>query len=217
MFSAPSTCVQICTFCCEHPPTQVGYNDDLQSSQNFDEDNELADEHLWDAFWQFATVFFWVCKPTAAAAFGWLVSDDHGGEHAGWRSWTTVVTLGLRLRSRLEVLPNSKKCIQTKFMVEKLTFSSQAMALADISVVSIPNARSLKSCNLSGYCVIKLYILEWPFIVTACTIIMLSHYIQDLFGWWRISAGEMLTNADLDRFVVWEKEAFCLCVCVSDL
>lgn len=46
MFSAPSTCVQICTFCREHPPTQVGHNDDLQSGQNFNEDNELADEHL---------------------------------------------------------------------------------------------------------------------------------------------------------------------------
>lgn len=113
-----------------------------------------------------------------------------------------MITLGLRLRGRLEVLPNSKKCIQTKFMVEKSTFSLQAMVLTDISVVSIRNARSLKSCDLSGYCVIKLYILEWPFIVTACTMIMLSRYIQDLLVGWRISAGEVLTNADLDRFVI---------------
>ena len=35
-------------------------------------------------------------------------------------------------------------------MVEKLTFNSQATALEDIPSVSMPTARSLKTCNICG-------------------------------------------------------------------
>ncbi len=35
-------------------------------------------------------------------------------------------------------------------MVEKLTFNSQATALVDIPAVSMPIARSLKTCDICG-------------------------------------------------------------------
>jgi len=65
-------------------------------------------------------------------------------------------------------------------MVEKLTFNSRATALVDIPAVSMPIARSLKTCDIVALCcVIKLHILEWPFIVASlrhtCAIIMLSN------------------------------------------
>ena len=54
------------------------------------------------------------------------------------------------------------------------TFSSRATALMDIPAVSMPIATSVALC-----CVIKLNILEWPFIVASlrhtCAIIMLSY------------------------------------------
>ncbi len=62
------------------------------------------------------------------------------------------------------------------------------------------------------YCVIKLHILEWPFIVASlrhtCAIIMLSnqHLVMPHLWGGRISM-EVLPNTDLDRFVnnIWEK------------
>ena len=64
---------------------------------------------------------------------GWLVSDDLGGEDAGYRGpglvWLHVV------------LPNSLKRLWRRLMVEKLTFISRATALVDIPAVSMPIAR----------------------------------------------------------------------------
>ncbi len=66
-------------------------------------------------------------------------------------------------------------------MVEKLTFNSRVTALVDIPAVSMPIARSLKTCDICG---IKLHILEWPFIVASlrhtCAIIMLSNHYLDM-------------------------------------
>ncbi len=67
-----------------------------------------------------------------------------------WRSWAAVVTHGLRLWGRLDVLPNSLKCLWRWLMVEKLTFNSRATALVDIPAVSMPIARSLKTCEICG-------------------------------------------------------------------
>ncbi len=59
-------------------------------------------------------------------------------------------------------------------------------------------------------CVIKLHILEWPFIVASlrhtCAIIMLSNQHLDMPHLWMdgldyLGKGEVLTNTDLDRFV----------------
>ncbi len=70
-------------------------------------------------------------------------------------------------------------------MVEKLTFNSRAAALVDIPADSMPIARSLKTNDIVALCcVIKLHIIEWPFIVTSlshtCAIIMLSNQHLDM-------------------------------------
>ncbi len=67
-----------------------------------------------------------------------------------WRSWAGVVTRGLRLWGRLDVLPNSRKQLWRWLKVEKWTFNSRATALVDISPVSIPIAHSLKTCVICG-------------------------------------------------------------------
>ncbi len=43
---------------CEHLPTQVGYDDELQSGRDPDEDDQHADELPWDCFWQLVQKFF---------------------------------------------------------------------------------------------------------------------------------------------------------------
>ncbi len=53
---------------CEHLPILVGYDDELQSGRDPNDDDEHADELPWDGFWQFV-----------------------------WRSWAGVVTRGQRL------------------------------------------------------------------------------------------------------------------------
>ncbi len=67
-----------------------------------------------------------------------------------WRSWAGVVTRGLRLWGRLDVLPNSLKRLWRRLMVEKLTFNSRATALVEIPAVSMPIACSLKTCDICG-------------------------------------------------------------------
>ncbi len=89
---------------------QVGYDDKLHSGQDPDEDDEHADELPWDGFWQFVQKFFGSAHRLFQHLSGWLVSDDLGGEECWmWRSWAGVVTRGLRLWGRLDVLPNSLK------------------------------------------------------------------------------------------------------------
>ncbi len=43
---------------CEHLPTQVSFNEELQSGRDLDEDYEHAEELPWDGFWQFVQKFF---------------------------------------------------------------------------------------------------------------------------------------------------------------
>ncbi len=43
---------------CEHLPTQVGYDNELQSGRDPNEDDEHADELPWDGFWPFVQNFF---------------------------------------------------------------------------------------------------------------------------------------------------------------
>ncbi len=80
---------------CEHLPTQVGYDDELQSVRNPDEDDEHKDELPWDGFWQFVQKFFGYANRLLQQLSGWLVSDDLGGENAGcggpWLVWLHVV------------------------------------------------------------------------------------------------------------------------------
>ncbi len=95
-------------------------------------------------FWQFVQKFFGYANRLLQQLSGWLVSDDLGGEDAGCGG------PGLRLWGRLDVLPNSLKRLWRQLMVEKWTFNSQATALVDIPAVSMPIARSLKTCNICG-------------------------------------------------------------------
>ena len=69
-------------------------------------------------------------------------------------------------------------------MVEKLTLHSLETALVDIPVVSMPIARSLNMISVALCCVIKLHVLEWPFIVPStrctCVMIMLFNELLDM-------------------------------------
>ncbi len=67
-----------------------------------------------------------------------------------WRSWAGAVTCGLWLWGWLDVLANSPKRLWRRLMVEKLTFNSRSTALVDIPAVSMPFARSLKTCDICG-------------------------------------------------------------------
>ena len=67
-----------------------------------------------------------------------------------WRSWTDLVTRGLRLWGRLDVLPNSLKRHCRRLMVEKLTLNYLSTALVDILLVSMPIARSLNTWDVYG-------------------------------------------------------------------
>ncbi len=62
----------------------------------------------------------------------------------------SVVTHGLRLWGRLDVLPNSLKRLWWRLMEEKWTFNSRATALVDIPAVSMPITHSLKSYDICG-------------------------------------------------------------------
>ncbi len=108
----------------------------------------------WASLRRFLTVcadILWLCKPIVAAAVRVAgLRRSWRWRCWMWRSWAGVVTPGLRLWGRLDVLPNSQKCLWRRLMVEKLTFNSQARALVDIPAVSMPIARSLKTCYICG-------------------------------------------------------------------
>ncbi len=66
-------------------------------------------------------------------------------EVLGWCGYTWSAAVRL-----LDVLPNSLKRLWRRLMVEKLTFNSRVTALVDIPAVSMPIARSLKTCDICG-------------------------------------------------------------------
>ncbi len=57
---------------CEHLPTQVSYDEELQSGRDPDEDNEHADELPWDGFRQFVQKFFGYANRLLQQLSGWL-------------------------------------------------------------------------------------------------------------------------------------------------
>ncbi len=177
----------------------------------------------WASLRRFLTVcaeILWLCKPIAAAAglrWSWRWRCWM------WRSWAGVVTRGLWLWGQLNALPNFRKRPWRQLMVAKWTFNSRVTALVDISAVSMPIARSLPklATSVALCCVIKLHILEWPFIVASlrptCAIIKSNHFYCHITSasWYAtpvrwmdyLGKGGVLTNTDLDRFVnnIWEK------------
>ncbi len=101
----------------------------------------------WASLRRFLTVcaeILWLCKPIVAAAVRVAgLRRSWRWRCWMWRTWACVVA-----RGRLDILPNSLKCLWRRLMVEKLTFNSWATALVDIHAVSMPIARSLKMCNI---------------------------------------------------------------------
>ncbi len=194
---------------CEHFPTQVGYDDKLQSGRDPDEDNEHADDLPWDGFWQFVQKFFVYANRLLQQLSRWRLSDDLEGEDAGCGG------PGL-LWGWLDVLPNSLKRLWRRLMVEKLTFNSRATALVDIHTVGLQIARSLKTCDICGIvlCDKTAHFREAFYCGQPETHLCNNHAVSSA-SWnatpvrWMdyLGKGEVLTNTDLDRFVnnIWEK------------
>ncbi len=107
--------------------------------------SQHANELPWDGFWQFVQKFFGYANRLLQVAG---LRRSWRWRCWMWRSWAGVVTRGLRLWGWLDVLPNSLKCLWRRLMVEKWTFNSWATALVDIPAVSMPIARSLKTCDI---------------------------------------------------------------------
>lgn len=83
------------TFEGERLLTEVGYDDELHSSQDQGEDDEHADALPPRRFQTVCAEVISLCKPIVASADGWLVSDDLAGEDAGCGGPGCVVTHGL--------------------------------------------------------------------------------------------------------------------------
>ncbi len=126
---------------------------------------------------------------------GWLVSDDLGGENAGCGGprllWLQVVCSWMYC----QILWNALEMAYGRYM--NIQFTGNSFGRHSCS----QHANSTLPQNLRHIvalcCVIKLHILEWPFIVATlrhtCAIIMLSNQHLDmphLWGGWIISEKE---------------------------
>ncbi len=110
----------------------------------------------WASLRWFLTVcaeILWLCKPIVAAAVRVAgLRQSWRWRCWMWKFWDGVVTRGLRLRGRLDVLPNSLKWLWSRLMVKKWTFNSRATALVDIPAVSMPIDLSVSPAPLSYCC-----------------------------------------------------------------
>ncbi len=149
----------------------------------------------WASLRRFLTVcaeVLWLCKPIVAAAVRVAgLRRSWRWRCWMWRSWAGVVTRGLRLWGRLDVLPNPLKRLWRLLMVDKWAFNSWATPLVDIPAVSMPIARSLKTCDICGIVLCDKtahFRVEHPFIVSSlrhtCAIIMLSNQHLDMTHLW---------------------------------
>jgi hypothetical protein len=100
-----------------------------------------------------------------------------------WRFWAGVVTSHLRLWDQLDVLPNSLKQHGREINIQFSDNSSHAPSKLETSV--------------GFFCLTKLHILKWAFIVLStrctCVMIMLFNQLLDmphLSGVWIILAKE---------------------------
>ncbi len=205
---------------CEHLPTQVTYNDELQLGRDPDEDNEHADELPWDGFWQFVQNLFGYAKRLLQQLSGWLGSDDLGGEDAGCGGPGLV---WLHMVCSYEVMVGCT----TKFSEMPLAYGRE------INIKFTGNSSGGHSCmsacqlhapsklatSVALCCVIKLHILVWPFIVASlrhtCAIIMLYYLdMPHLWGGWIISAKEKcsLTQIYTDLWTMFERNRPIVCI-----
>ncbi len=172
-------------------------------------------------FWQFVQKFFGHANRLLQQLSGWLVSDDLGGEDAG------CAGPGLRLWGRLDTAKFSETPLETAYGREmNIQFTGNRSGGHSCSLHAncmLPqNLRHLWHCA-----VIKLHILEWPFIVASlrytCAIIMLSNQHLDmphLWGGWIISAKEKCSLRQIytDLWTIFERNRpFVYIEKVSDL
>ncbi len=119
----------------------------------------------WASLRRFLTVcaeILWLCKPIAAAAVRVAgLRRSWRWRCWMWRSWAGVVTRGLRLWGRLDVLPNSLKRLWRRLMVEKWTFNSrQQLWWTFLQSACQLHAPSKLATSVALCCVIKLHIIE---------------------------------------------------------
>ncbi len=133
----------------------------------------------WASLRWFLTVcaeILWLCKPIVAAAVRVAgLRRSWRWRCWMWRSWAGVVTRGLRLWGRLDVLPNSLKRLWRQLTVEKWTFNSRATAFLQ-SACQL-HAPSKLATSVALCCVIKLHILECPYIVASLRHLCNNHAV----------------------------------------
>ncbi len=177
---------------CEHLPTQVGYDDELQSGR----DPRWGWRSCWWASLRwFLTVcaeILWLCNLIVAAAVMVAgLSRSWRWRCWMWRSWAGVVTRGLQLWGQFRCtakLPETP--LETAYGREmNIQFTGNSSGGHSCS----QHANCTLSQNLQHlwHCaVIKLHILKWPFIVAS-----LSHTCA--------SCAIMLFNQHLDMPNMW--------------
>ncbi len=131
---------------CEHLPTQVGYDDELQSGRDPDEATSMQmcfPETISDSLCRNYLVMQTDCCSSCPG--GWSKTILEVKEVLGWCgcTWSAVVRL-VGYTAKFSEMP-----LET-FMVAKLTFNSRATALVEIPAVSLPIACSLKTCDICG-------------------------------------------------------------------
>lgn len=173
----------------EHLPTQVSYDDKLQSGEDPGEDNEPADELPWNSFWQLVQKFFGFANQLLDQLSGcWsqtiLQVRKPDVEVLGWRgyTWSAVVRpIGWTaefLETILETAYGSEMNIQFTGN------SSGSHSCSQHANCTLP-----QNLQHPWRCVDKLHILlGWPFIVPsqrhACDTMILFNRNLDMPHLW---------------------------------
>ncbi len=166
----------------------------------------------WASLRWFVQTLFGYVNRLLQQLSGSLVSDDLGGEDVGCGGpglvWLHVVCGCEAGWMYCQILWNAFG--DGLWLRNEHSIHGQHLWWTFLQSACQLHAPSKLATSVALCCVIKLHILEWPFIVSSlrhtCAIIMLSNQHLDmphLWGGWIIS----FTNTDLHRFVnnIWEK------------